>query len=66
MLGGRGQPSQEDRMMQEIMFKMMMGVTKSCFNECVSNFSADKLTPNETGCIQKCSVRQADAFQSMN
>ena len=64
---GRGQqPSQEERMMQEIMFKMMMGVTKTCFSECVTRFSDDKLSPNEIDCIKKCSGRQADAFQSMN
>ena len=66
-LGGRGQqPSQEDRMMQEIMFKMMMGVTKSCFKECISNFNDGALSANEQTCIKKCSGRQADAFQSMN
>ena len=69
--GGRGgatggRPSQEDFMMQEIMMKMMMGVTKTCFKECVSSFNDQTLNANEQNCIKKCAGRQADAFQSMN
>ena len=65
--GGRGAygPSGEEQMMQGVMFKVMMGITKGCFNECVSSFKDDKLSANEQNCIKHCSLRQSDAMQSM-
>jgi hypothetical protein len=53
-------------MMQGIMFKMMMNVTKSCFVECVTSFKDGVLSSNEQSCIKACSMRTTDAMKSMS
>jgi hypothetical protein len=53
-------------MLQQIMLKMTLGMTKSCFGECVNSFKEDKLTTNEQNCIKKCASRSSQSLQSMN
>ena len=68
--GGRGgygqQPSGEEYIMQNMILKMTMSINKQCFQECVNNFSDDKLSQNEINCISSCSKRQSGAFMAMN
>ena len=56
----------EDYIMQTMMIKMTMSINKQCFNECVNNFSSDKLSAQESTCISQCAKRQSGAFMAMN
>ena len=47
--GGRGgyggaKQNDEQEVMQSMLIKMTMSINKQCFEECVTNFSADKLS----------------------
>jgi hypothetical protein len=47
--GGRGgyggaKQNDEQEVMQKMLIKMTMSINKQCFEECVTNFSVDKLS----------------------
>jgi vancomycin permeability regulator SanA len=48
--GGRG-GNQYDEMAQMASMNMMMGIMKSCFNDCVADFRSSDLSGNEKSCI---------------
>ena len=48
--GGRG-GNQYDEMAQMASMNMMMGIMKSCFNDCVADFRSSDLSGNEKTCI---------------
>ena len=60
--GGRG-GNQYDDMAQMASMNMMMGIMKSCFNDCVADFRASDLSANEKNCIQNCSKRMASSYE---
>ena len=64
--GGRQQVNDEQDIMQAMLIKMTMSINKQCFNECVKDFSADRLAANEISCITGCTKRQSGAFAAMN
>ena len=57
--GGRGGApgGGYDDMAQMASMHMMMGIMKSCFADCISNFGTSDLSQNEKTCIQNCSSR---------
>ena len=62
--GGRGgAPNQYDDMAQMASMQMMMGIMKSCFADCISNFGTSDLSQNEKTCIQNCSRRMAGSYE---
>ena len=60
---GRGGNNQYDDMAQMASMNMMMGIMKSCFNDCVGDFKSSDLSGNEKGCIQNCSKRMASSYE---
>ena len=60
--GGRG-GNQYDEMAQMASMNMMMGIMKSCFNDCVADFRTTDLSNNEKNCIQNCSKRMASSYE---
>jgi len=60
--GGRG-GNQYDDMAQMASMNMMMGIMKSCFNDCVADFRGSDLSSNEKNCIQNCSKRMASSYE---
>ena len=62
--GGQGSP--DDYLMQKMMFQMTLDINRQCFKECVTNFSSDKLSAQESTCIVQCAKRQSGAFMAMN
>ena len=63
--GGRGGApgGGYDDMAQMASMHMMMGIMKSCFADCISNFSSSDLSQNEKTCIQNCSRRMAGSYE---
>lgn len=63
--GGRGGQSQGgmDEMAQLASMHMMMGIMKSCFNDCVGDFKASDLSGGEKSCLQNCSKRMAASYE---
>lgn len=55
--------------MQEMEMKaqmrMQFTMIKSCFEDCVQNFSEDALSTNEKSCLQNCAKRDIQSFQLM-
>ena len=45
--------------------RMMMGMIKTCFNDCVNDFRADTMSQGEKTCLQNCTVRNAKTFEVM-
>lgn len=64
--GRGGRQSEEQEVMQAMMIKMTMSINKQCFEECVTSFSADKLSSQEANCITSCAKRHSGAFSAMN
>ena len=52
-----------DDITQLASMNMMMGIMKSCFNDCVSDFRASDLAQNEKNCLQNCSRRMAGSYE---
>ena len=65
-MSGRFRQSEEENIMQTMMIKMTLSITKQCFMECVSSFRDDKLNGSEINCIKSCANRQSGAFIAMN
>ena len=65
---GRGgsRQSEEQEVMQSMLIKMTMSINKQCFQECVTNFSTDKLSSQEINCVTSCAMRHSGAFAAMN
>jgi hypothetical protein len=63
--GGRGAPQQGgyDDMAQMASMHMMMGIMKSCFTDCISNFAVSDLSSSEKTCLQNCSKRMAGSYE---
>ena len=63
--GGRGGApgGGYDDMAQMASMHMMMGIMKSCFADCISNFGTSDLSQNEKTCIQNCSRRMAGSYE---
>jgi hypothetical protein len=63
--GGRGGApgGGYDDMAQMASMHMMMGIMKSCFGDCISNFSSSDLSQSEKTCIQNCSRRMAGSYE---
>ena len=63
--GGRGAaaPNQYDDMAQMASMHMMMGIMKSCFTDCISNFGSSDLSQSEKSCLQNCSKRMASSYE---
>ena len=64
--GRGGRQSEEQEVMQAMMIKMTMSINKQCFEECLTNFSNDKLSSQEANCIGSCAKRHSGAFAAMN
>ncbi len=60
--GGRG-GNQYDDMAQLASMNMMMGIMKSCFNDCVGDFRSSDLSQSEKTCIGNCSKRMAGSYE---
>lgn len=58
--GGQGQ---YDEVAQLASMHMMMGIMKSCFNDCIQDFRASELSQNEKTCLQNCSKRLAGSYE---
>lgn len=58
-----GQGGQYDEMAQLASMNMMMGIMKSCFNDCINDFKASDLSQNEKLCLQNCSKRMAGSYE---
>ena len=53
--GGQGQvPSDVE---QQIAFKMMFTVMKSCFGDCVTDFRGSEFSSSEKTCMSNCAQR---------
>ena len=63
---GRGRQTEEQEVMQAMMIKMTLSINRQCFQECITNFSSDKLSPQEANCITSCAKRHSGAFGAMN
>jgi hypothetical protein len=63
---GIGRQTEEQEVMQAMMIKMTLSINKTCFQECITNFSTDKLSPQEGNCITACAKRHSGAFGAMN
>jgi hypothetical protein len=50
-------------MAQMASMHMMMGIMKSCFNDCITDFRAADLSQQEKTCIQNCSKRMAGSYE---
>lgn len=62
--GGRGAPQGGyDEMAQLASMNMMMGIMKSCFTDCIGNFSSSDLSASEKTCLQNCSKRMAGSYE---
>ncbi len=62
--GGRGGPQGGyDDMAQMASMHMMMGIMKSCFADCISDFKGSDLSQSEKTCIQNCSRRMAGSYE---
>ncbi len=62
--GGRGAPQGGyDDMAQLASMNMMMGIMKSCFSDCITNFSASDLSSSEKTCLQNCAKRMAGSYE---
>jgi hypothetical protein len=66
--GGRGGAPQQggggyDDMAQLASINMMMGIMKSCFSDCITNFSSSDLSSSEKTCLQNCSKRMASSYE---
>ena len=63
--GGRGGApgGGYDDMAQMASMHMMMGIMKSCFNDCIGDFRASDLSQSEKTCIQNCSRRMAGSYE---
>jgi len=60
-----GGGAQMDDMTQMASMKMMLGIMSVCFKDCVTNYSSDSLSSAEKTCVQNCSKRTAQQFESM-
>ena len=58
-----GGNNQYDEMAQMASMHMMMGIMKSCFSDCVTDFRASDLQQQEKTCIQNCSKRMASSYE---
>jgi len=56
----------EEGFMQRIELKVSMVAINGCFNECIKQFTENKLTTSEQQCLTNCAKRNASAFASMN
>ena len=63
---GFGQSNAEQEMMQAISMKVMLKTSTSCFSECVTKFSAERLDNGEISCLKNCAKRTMEGFASMN
>ncbi len=62
--GGRGAPQGGyDEIAQMASMQMMMGIMKSCFNDCIGDFRAPDLSQSEKTCLQNCSKRMAGSYE---
>ena len=61
--GGQAPPNQYDDMAQLASMNMMMGIMKSCFADCVTDFRSSDLAQGEKTCVQNCSRRMAGSYE---
>ena len=57
--GGFGQPKQspQELFAQEMSFKLVYATISDCFENCVNDFSQNKLSSTEERCIKNCGNR---------
>eukprot|EP00347_Sterkiella_histriomuscorum_P004195 403361383 len=62
--GGQGQgQGQYDEMAQLASMHMMMGIMKTCFNDCIQDFRTADLQQTDKNCLQNCSKRMAGTYE---
>ena len=63
--GQKGGANPNDEMTQMASMRMMFGFMKTCFNDCVTNFSASELSGAEKTCVTNCTMRMGKSAEAM-
>ena len=63
--GGQGGMGPRDEMEALATQRMMLGMIKTCFNDCVNDFRQETLAAAEKTCLQNCTMRNAKTFEVM-
>ena len=53
----------EAELSQKASLSMMLGIMKTCFNDCVQDFRVSELHVSDKNCIQNCSKRLAGTYE---